>query len=155
MSELEGGKEKDEKKNEIRYEKIDTIEIITNLKERKGDDDDKKDNIKIIGPLHWVFHFEKKYEMKKKLFFEKNNLNLNKKTVLISLKSPTRTKINEIMRFLNHLLKENLLKDVQFIINPHPINFSENTRRYCILSVLLPHRPVKPKVSKSKSSIPL
>ena len=87
--------------------------------------DVKKDNIKIIGPLHWVFHFEKKYEMKKKLFFEKNNLNLNKKTVLISLKSPTRTKINEIMRFLNHLLKENLLKDVQFIINPHPINFSE------------------------------
>ena len=79
MSELEGGKEKDEKKNEIRYEKIDTIEIITNLKERKGDDDDKKDNIKIINyDILELVDLLKNYENKRKEY-EKINEKKNKK----------------------------------------------------------------------------
>ena len=44
MSELEGGKEKNEKNYEIRYEKINTIQIITNLNKRDEDGKRVKDD---------------------------------------------------------------------------------------------------------------
>ena len=73
MSELEGGKEKNEKKDEIRYKKIDTIQIITNLKERNDDDDDdnKKGSIKIINyTINALVDLLKNYENKRKDYEE-------------------------------------------------------------------------------------
>ena len=110
MSELEGGKEKDEKKNEIRYEKIDTIEIITNLKERK--DDDKKDNIKIINyDILELVDLLKNYENKRKDYEE----NTEKKNKTIKYKSFYKNEINKIdyKTFyvpVNFKLDEKLLK---------------------------------------------
>ena len=85
--------------------------------------DVKESKIKITGPLHWKFHFDKKYEINKETFFKNNNFDINKKTILISLKSPTRTNINEIIDFLKKLSVFKFETDVQFILKPHPINF--------------------------------
>ena len=67
------------------------------------------------------------------MFFENNNLDINKKTILISLKSPTRTNINEIINFLNKLsIIKKLNHETQFIIKPHPINFVKKYRKELI-----------------------
>lgn len=84
--------------------------------------------IKIVGPLHWKFHFDKKNLIDKEEFYKSNRLDNKKKTILISLKSPTRTNIKEITDFLNKLSTTKLNFETQFIIKPHPINFVKKYR---------------------------
>ena len=86
--------------------------------------DIEKYRILISGPIHWDFHYDKKLLLEKEFFLKQNDLNINYKTILVSLKSPTRTKINEIISFLNFLKNLTLTYDCQYIIKPHPINYS-------------------------------
>ena len=113
MSELEGGKEKDEKKDEIRYKKIDTIQIITNLKERNDDDDNKKGSIKIINyTINALVDLLKNYENKRKDYEE----NTEKKNKKIKYKSFYNKEIKEKIDYktfyvpVNFKLDEILLK---------------------------------------------
>ena len=101
--------------------------------------DIEKNKIFVSGPLHWNYHFNDKLLDKKNVFFKENNLNINLKTILISLKSPTRTEINEIISFLNFLKDLSIKIKCQYIIKPHPINYSnvftndlEKIKKFCL-----------------------
>jgi len=83
-----------------------------------------ENKIIISGPLHWDFHFNSNLVEKKNNFFLKNNFNINSKLILISLKSPTRTNIEDIINFLNFLGSFKNKFNCQFLIKPHPINYA-------------------------------
>ena len=108
MSELEGGKEKNEKKYEIRYEKINTIQIITNLNKRDEDGKRVKDD-NINYDISLLIDLLKNYENKRKEY-EK----INEKT--IKNKSFYDSKIDDIKDYktfyvpVNFKLDEKLLK---------------------------------------------
>jgi len=78
----------------------------------------------ILGAIHWDHYFSVNNFDKKK-FFKKNNLNSNQKVILICLKSPTRTNINDIKKFCQKVYNFVLEKKFQLVIRPHPIYYSE------------------------------
>ena len=108
-SEDEEGKGKE--KDEIRYKKINKIQIITNIKERK--EDDKKGNIKIINyNIADLVDLLKKYENKRK-DYEKNTEKKNKKIKYKSFYDKEIKEINYYKTFyvpVNFKLDEKLLK---------------------------------------------
>ena len=81
------------------------------------------EKIFVTGCIYWDFHFNKNYSFPKNIFCKKYRISKYKKIILISLKSPTRTRYDEVKNFIIYL--ENKFKaKFHFLIRPHPIYFT-------------------------------
>ena len=109
MSELEGGKEKNEKNYEIRYEKINKIQIITNLNKRNDDGERvKDDNINydinnLIGLLNY-------YKDKRNAYEKKNENNIKFKNKIFYKNEIDKIDYKYLYVPVNFKLDKNLLK---------------------------------------------
>lgn len=98
----------------------------------------KKENIEVVGTPQFEPYVLERYKSDKELFFEKFNLDLNKKTICFSCGDISTSKNDELyIETIANAIKDGKIKEVNFIIRTSPaedpIRFATFVERFPFL----------------------